>query len=237
MATERMEIWRGPSQLDGTPIVVLATGVPKSGSKAKSGNVKTGDMIQIAILIDGITPTESLKLGADLAVCGSCPFKSKPAGGDGSCYTHKNLRRGFAQNGTYKSHKATGSVAFDVSRFAGQRVRFGSYGDPAAVPVEVWQAIVAVAEGVTSYTHQWRTARPEFAEFCMASVDSQDEAAQAMAQGYRVFWVRDAGTDKPKGLISCPASKEMGMRTTCSECMMCGGNSVAQPRSITIERD
>jgi hypothetical protein len=236
MATERMLVWEGPSELDGSPIVVLATGVPKAGGKSKSGNTKTGDMIQIAIMRDDVSPTFALKMGMDGAVCGGCPFSSKGNGGDGSCYTHKNLRRGFAQNGTWKSHNTRGSVDFDVERFRGQRVRFGSYGDPASVPVEVWLAIVAVADGVTSYTHQWRDCDLRFAEFSMASTDSLRERKQARLRGFRSFMPREAGTPKPKGMIACPASKEMGMRTTCEACMMCGGNSVTQTRDITIER-
>jgi hypothetical protein len=236
MATERMIVWEGPSQITGRPIIALATGVPTKGSRSKSGNTKTGDMIQIAIMSAEVNPTEGLKTGQDENVCGKCPFSSKPNGGDGSCYTHKNLRRGFAQTATWKTHAQKGSVAFDVTRFAGQRVRFGSYGDPAAVPVEVWQAIVSVAEGVTSYTHQWRTCPPEFAEFSMASTDNLRERKQARLRGFRSFMPREAGSPKPLGMITCPASKEMGMRTTCEQCMMCGGTSASQVRDITIER-
>lgn len=231
-----MIIWEGPSQLDGSPIQVLATGVPKAGSRARSGNSKTGDMIQISIARADVLPTAALKLGLDGAQCGGCPFRSKPAGGDGGCYTHKNLRRGFAQNGTFKAHRDSGSVPFDLERFRGQLVRFGSYGDPAAVPFEVWEPIAEVAEGFTGYTHQWRTAHPNFAKICMASVDSIVEAAQAMAQGYRVFFVRSADEAKPKGMITCPASAEAGKKIQCDECLMCGGTSADQPRSITIIR-
>jgi hypothetical protein len=241
MTTERMIIWQGPSQLDGTPLVVLATGVPKLSKRgigrAKSGNVKTGDMIQIAILRADVNPTEAIKLGLDRATCGTCPFTSKASGGDGSCYTHKNLRRGFAQTSTWKSHTANGSVPFDLERFRGQPVRFGSYGDPAAVPVEVWLPIVEVASGVTSYTHQWRTADKRFTTFTMASTDSLRERKQAREQfGYRSFMPIADLADKPKGMIVCPASKEMGMRTTCETCLMCSGTSAKQTRDIVIQK-
>ena len=236
MATERMIVWEGPSQLTGKPIVVLATGVPSVGGKARSGNTKTGDMIQLAIMDATVNPTLGLKIGADANVCGGCPFMSKAAGGDGSCYTHKNLRRGFAQNGTWKAHERSGSVPMDLTRFAGQLVRFGSYGDPAAVPVQVWKDIAAVAKGFTGYTHQWREASPEYATVCMASVEDQESHDHATKLGYRTFWVRDPHSPKPKGLITCPASAEAGYKLTCSECLMCSGTQSSQPRSITIER-
>jgi hypothetical protein len=233
MTTERMLIWEGTSLLDGvTHIEVLATGVPKAGGLGrKSANVKTGDMIQIAIMVAQRKPLLVLQAGDDQAVCGTCPHRGKPSGGTGTCYV--NLGQG--PRSTMTSHITKGSVPFDLERFRGQKVRFGSYGDPAAVPVEVWLAIAEVADGFTGYTHQWRTCRPEFAQVCMASVDSQAEAAQAITQGYRVFWVRPFGSDKPEGMITCPASAEAGKRTVCADCMMCGGTASKQVRSITIQ--
>lgn len=237
MANERMIVWEGKSLLNGEDIIVLATGVPTKGSRAKSGNTKTGNMIQIAIMVKDVNPTQGLKLGLDVAVCGGCPFKSKVAGGDGSCYTHKNLRRGFAQTGTWKAHERAGSVPFDAERFRGQLVRFGSYGDPMAVPFEVWQQILDVAEDFTGYTHQWPySSDTRYSQFCMASVETQELHDQATALGYRTFWVRTPGTPKPKGLVTCPASAEAGYKTTCEECRMCSGTRSSQTRSITIER-
>ena len=248
MATQRMLIWQGPSQLDGQDIIVLATGVPKAprlkrdgtpyktrASKTKaSANAKTGDMIQIHILVSDVNPTAALKSGADISICGVCPHKSVAAGGSGACYTHGNLRRGFAQTGTYNAHMEHGSAPFDLERFRGMRVRFGAYGDPAAAPFAIWQAIAAVAAGVTGYTHQWRAADIGFANFCMASADSADEGRQARKMGYRNFIVRAPGEAKPRGAVVCPASAEAGKRTVCASCMQCGGNGNGRTNDITI---
>ena len=236
MATERMIIWSGISQLDGvTPVVALATGVPTAGTRSvSSNNAKTGDMIQVHILLADVNPTQALKQGLDAAICGTCPHKSVAAGGSGACYTHGNIRRGFAQTSTWKSHDAKGSVPFDVSRFAGQKVRFGAYGDPAAVPFEVWASIAEVAEGVTGYTHQWRTADPRFAEVCMASADSMPEYLEARRAGYRTFLVRPMDSARPKGMITCPASEEAGKKTVCASCLQCGGTGNGRKAMITI---
>ena len=238
MATERMLIWEGPSALTGEPIVVLATGVPKASSRPSrakaSNNVKTGDMIQIAILTRDVNPTEAIKQGRDVDICGNCTHRSKASGGVGDCYTHKNLRRGFSQTSTWKAHKATGSAPFRLEAFAGKRVRFGSYGDPAAVPFEIWQAIASVAEAVTGYTHQWRTADPRFAELCMASADSVEDRREARLKGYRAFRVRLATEARQTGEVVCPASAEAGFKTTCSTCLSCGGTSTGRRQDIVI---
>jgi hypothetical protein len=80
----RMVIWEGPSLLDGSPIIVLATGVPTAAQRkrgARSGNVKTGDMVQTYILRADINPVAVLRAGADVSICGVCPHKSRAAGG------------------------------------------------------------------------------------------------------------------------------------------------------------
>ncbi|QGJ88368.1 hypothetical protein SEA_DREAMTEAM1_92 [Mycobacterium phage DreamTeam1] len=238
MATERMLIWEGKSELTGDEIIVLATGVPKASSRpnraVKSGNVKTGDMIQIHILVKGTNPTEAIKLGLDVAICGTCPFKSKASGGNGGCYTHKNLRRGFAQTSTYKAHMSNGSAPFRLEAFEGQRVRFGAYGDPAAVPFEVWEAIAGVAKGVTGYTHQWRYADPRFAKVTRASADSPADRQDARAKGYNTFRVRTSKEGRLPGEIICPASKEAGMKTQCATCMLCGGTDNNRTKDVVI---
>lgn len=231
MATERMIIWQGTSELDGvTPIIVLATGVPTKGKGRSSANTKTGDMIQTWILRDDVAPHTAVKEGLDEAICGDCPQRGKASGGSGACY----VNTGQGPRSTWAAHQRNGSAAFDLERFAGRKVRIGAYGDPAAVPFEVWESIAAVAEGVTGYTHQWRTADPRFAEVCMASADSIPDYRDARAKGYKAFVVMPFGSAKPKGLITCPASEEAGKKTVCASCMRCGGLSDRRKQSITI---
>ena len=233
MATDRMLVWSGISQLDGvTPIIVLATYVPRLNSRGGKGssNEKTGEMIQTYILEADTAPLDVIREGRDRSICGTCPHRSKQSGGSGACYVNV----GQGPRSTWAAHQRNGSVPFDVERFRGRRVRFGSYGDPAAVPFEVWESIAEVAEAVTGYTHQWRTADTRFARYCMASADSIEEGVQARRMGYRNFIVRPIGSEKPKGAIVCPASVEAGKKTVCASCLMCGGTSSSQQRDITI---
>jgi hypothetical protein len=229
MANGRMIVWRGLSQLDGvTPIVLLATGV--SQGKA-SLNTKTGDMVQTWILRDDIAPHVALRDGMDEAICGTCPHRSPKSGGSGACYVNV----GQGPRSTWVAHQNKGSLPFDLSAFAGRKVRFGAYGDPAAVPFEVWELIASVAAGVTGYTHQWRACDTRFSQYCMASADSVEDRRAARLMGYRTFWVRPMGTVKPQGAVMCPASAEAGKRTVCASCMQCGGTSNGRTVDITIQ--
>ena len=46
-------------------------------------------------------------------------------------------------------------------------IRLGSYGDPAAVPIEIWDNLCSVAANYTGYTHQWATCDPNLKNYCM----------------------------------------------------------------------
>src|SRR4051812_44690746 len=76
-------LYRGPSELDGTPVVAVATAIAR-----RSKNPKTGGMIQTYILADnGEDPIQAARSGGDAAVCGDCPHR--PVNGKlGSCYVN-----------------------------------------------------------------------------------------------------------------------------------------------------
>ncbi len=218
-------IYNGPSLLDGKPIVVIAT--------YSNRNTKTGKVVQTYILRSDINPLEASKTGQDFSICGSCPMrgevttdpKRKIAKGR-KCYVNlgqgvlivfKSFLRGVYQEGDPRT----------MGR--GRFVRVGTYGDPAAVPSEVWDELLAECETWTAYTHQ-KPWRPDIA---MQSADSYDEAKAHWAEGRRTFRVIvDLGDiDKSKETL-CPASKEAGRRVQCTACKLCKGSSLA--KSIAI---
>lgn len=210
-------LWEGPSALDGSPIVVIATGLKGRASR----NEKTGDMVQTWIIRADVDPHDATKSGEDASVCGDCPHR--PALG-GSCYVKvfqapksvwKAYKRGVYPRAAHDELAAIGE---------GRMVRLGSYGDPAAAPFAMWQALVSRAAGVTGYTHQWRTANPAFRTIVMASADSATEGVMARAAGWRTFRIRTADEPlQPKAEFVCPASAEAGYRTDCASCRACGG--------------
>jgi hypothetical protein len=116
--------------------------------------------------------------------------------------------------------------------FAGLGIRLSAYGDPAAVPSQIWEAATKRAAYWTGYTHQWRTCDRIFAKWCMASCETHEDRRTAKALGYRTFRVSgfDARLDRELGEIVCPASAEMGHKTTCDKCQACGG-TMAQARA------
>jgi hypothetical protein len=227
-----MTVWEGLSALDGkTPIKVIATGVPWVGGKgSKSSNVKTGPMIQVWILRADVSPLDAISRGLDEAICGTCPHRSKASGGTAVCY----VEVGRAPQRIWIADRDNGSTPFVLAAFVNQRIRFGAYGDPAAVPASVWQELQSVAREVTGYTHAWRTADPAFAGFTMASVDSVEEWPVAKSAGYRSFVVLESNAAKPRGAAHCPASAERGNLTTCFDCLKCSGTGSGRTGDVFI---
>lgn len=207
-------IHRGPSLINGKPIVVIAV--------LGSSNVKTGNMVQTYILPDnGQLPVANAKALEDEAVCGDCKHRR---GTGGSCYV--NLGQGVTVvTKAYLAGKYPESIRDAMEACRDRTVRLGTYGDPAAVPVEIWSLLLGYAKGWTGYTHQWAKSwtNPLIMKFCMASVDSADEQYQAQSMGYRTFRVRLADQPLLAREFICPASKEAGKRKLCTECKACDG--------------
>lgn len=225
-------LYEGPSVIDGAPIVVIATGL-----ETPSANEKTGAMVQTFILRADVSPVDALATGADASVCGDCGHRPILAAATDEAPCYVNVARSVLaiwqayRRGSYRRITAADIPAV----FGGRRVRLGAYGDPYAAPVELWRAVVAVADGHTGYTHQWQN--PGFdpdvwAPLVMASADTIDEAALANLHGMRVFRV-SIGVDVAPGEISCPASDEGGRRVQCFDCRLCAGTSKAA-RDIVI---
>lgn len=222
-------LWEGASLYDGKSIVVIAT--------MESRNAKTDNMVQTWILRQDINPIEASRTGEDSSICGNCPHMGKPSdkatgwAKGRACYV--NLLHGplgiwkAYRNGSYPR---VSPIAF-AGLVSGRMVRVGSYGDPAAVPVTVWQAIVAQAKGWTAYTHASQNPLPDM---LMTSADSLSQAETAWAKGERTFRIVSAVADLVKGKEAlCPASKEAGYRSTCESCKLCNG-AMSKARSIAI---
>jgi len=114
-----------------------------------------------------------------------------------------------------------------------QHVRFGSYGDPCAVPIGIWNKIAAFCAGWTGYTHQWRRFG-EYRHLLMASVESQEDATQARNAGWRTFRVAETGEQPMPGEFHCPASAEQGYRKTCQQCGACDGTYAGSERASVL---
>jgi hypothetical protein len=218
--------WQGASELDGQPIALVFV--------RGSHNRKTGGVVQTYILRSDVSPTAALKSGADASICGDCKHRPTVSGGLGSCYVRvengplivfKTMQRGKYPTLTLEEASA---------QIAGENIRLGAYGDPAAVPTHVWHSLLAGAKDWTGYTHQWKHA-DGLKPFCMASCDTAEEYNQARANGWRAFYVVPKGfAGKVADAFLCPASEEAGKKLTCVECMACNGTHTGRKASVFI---
>ena len=143
-------LFEGAPALDGSPIVVIATGL-----KTASKNSKTGGMVQTYILRSDMKPTDAIKTGADASICGTCIHRGDGTGKGRTCYV--NVGQGaLVVWKAYKRGTYPAIAGDDWQAFAGKPVRFGTYGDPAAAPLSIWTTLQGLASKTTGYTHQWR---------------------------------------------------------------------------------
>lgn len=225
--SDGVEFYRGPSVLTGEPIVAIATGL-----SGRSHNEKTGPMVQAWIMRSDLAPMPAARQGADAAICGDCTHRGDGDGYGRTCYVTLWL----APNNVYKALGAYPLASWpDLRRLlVGRHIRLGAYGDPAAIPFEVWRAVLVSVAGWTGYTHQWASCDPRFKRVLMASVDTPAEWSAAQGAGWRTFRVR-AKHDAllGDGEVICPASAEGEHRATCQTCELCRGQ--ANPaRSVAI---
>lgn len=213
--------YNGPSQLDGSPIVVVGT--------LETSNVKTGDMVQVWIIRSDVNPVQATKTGEDAAVCGSCPHRWYNGG---ACYVNV----GQAPNAVYKAYQAGKYPEYNAAQhehyLQHRKIRLGAYGDPAAAPFEVMNYLANIGIGHTGYTHQskHRNFDERFLSICMVSADSPKQAKYWQDKGARTFRVAMVGDAMYDSEIEC-LSDSKGLQ--CLDCGLCDGNT-RQSKNIVI---
>jgi hypothetical protein len=212
-------VHRGTSPGTGDPYVVIAT--------FHSENEKTGNVVTVWIVRDDVKPTQAKSRGEVHATCLDCVL-----GMVGGCYVVVQN----APNAIWRAYKDGRYEEYAPERhdsmIAGRVVRWGGYGEPVLVDLEIirhWSHDLSI--GWSGYTQQWR--RPEFQayrSFFMASVHSIRQADLASTMGWRYF--RDCASleDEPvrRGEFLCPASYEGGERMQCIDCKQ-GCNGANRP--------
>jgi hypothetical protein len=191
--------------------VIIATGF-----ESPSDNRKTGDMIQVWILVRSMDPVRAIKEGLDRLICGNCVHRGNGDGSGRSCYVNV----GQAPLGIWRAWQAGNyPLLRSLEVFTGRRVRFGAYGDPTHLPLSLALAIAGASSGWTGYTHQWRKPSLQgWRSLLMASVDSVAELVIARSLGWSTFRV---GSEASVGESLC-ASERVG--TPCAECLLCAGS-------------
>ena len=199
-------------------VVVIAT--------ANSTNRKTGESVQLWILDATMHPVESRRTGHDAEnQCTGCPLAS----GNG-CYVNTNplgaIWRKF-QRGGYPP-LLMGSPEWNKF-FSVDFVRFGAYGTPSLIPLDMVKDIASKAKKITGYFHDWHLLPVEtakaYGQYFMASCEP-DNYGKAQSLGLRTFTV--VSDALPSAGIECLAESK-GM--TCKQCGLCDGNRRSASRS------
>lgn len=201
--------------------------VPASAAMwtASTKNRKTGDVPTMAV---GSTREQSLDS------CEGCALRPKKRGGNGKCYAqggtpamgHSSMIRAAANGATYTLQRALSGA-----KRSAKMARFGSIGDPGALPLEYLNKAANACRNagldVVGYTHHWRV-KPALAGLLMASCDDISQVDQALAMGFRAAvvlpWDHVGRFTTPNGAkgIVCPAMVKEGL--TCNDCRLCDGS-------------
>lgn len=176
----------------------------------------------------------------DADVCFDCPFAVSNGAKLSACYTHKGMQylgfksmlRGIAKRATWDEiPELNKDIERDILKACnGRYIRFGTYGEPSILPIDLTRTICSLAKSWTGYTHQHKK-RPEFSPFFMASTHSETQEKAAALNGWRSFVASPTGID---ALVSCPASAEAGFVSNCSKCGLCSGTQGKGNKSIVI---
>tara|TARA_R110002096_G_scaffold41913_1_gene113045 strand:+ start:97 stop:804 length:708 start_codon:yes stop_codon:yes gene_type:complete len=219
MKTKGYVVYEGPSAINGKPIVVILT--------LKSNNVKTGNMAQLWIMARDTAPHIAKKEGNDDAVCGDCPIKKE-------CYVltfqgplsvWNAYKRGSYLNFSDMFDKNNKFINGAFWPMKGLSIRFGAYGDPAALPKWLIKELSNQSKDFTGYTHQWD--KPQFkflSNYFMASVENIALKDKASKLGFRTFRIKSQNMPIGDTEIECPADSK-GIQ--CIDCMLCNGSKQA----------
>ena len=240
--------YRGPSLIEPGVEIALVVNCVNGQSK----NEKTGPLAQSWIIRTDMHPMDAIRSNADTAICGRCPY----AGGKG-CYVSMQPVSSVWRTmnaSRYAPETPEGVAAALVKAIKKGKIRglrCGSYGDPAAVPAEVWMPLIeAVRQAggkTTGYTHQWSptysnpgyTADPRLQSFLMASAHGAEDAKRANGLGWRSFATFRTVEELRAAVrvVACPASPEGGERRSCATCGvagMCSGKKTDEDRRANV---
>jgi len=217
-------LYKGPSRIDGETIVAILT--------LQSTNIKTGNMAQLWIMREDTPPHIAKKQGKDISVCGDCPIKD-------NCYVvlfqgplsvYNAYKRGTYIDNVRFTQLYKSTPGFNYIDISNLSIRFGAYGDPAAIPNWYIQKIAENCKDFTGYTHSWKRF-PGLSKYFMASVESIALKDKAKKLGFRTFRVipKSGGGLSNKEIV-CPAENK---GKQCLDCLLCNGAKQAADITIT----
>ena len=267
MNDNTFEVWRGNSLIDDAEIVVLMSGITRPSINGKTldmiqisivrTDVSPLEAVQLGLdesicggcnlrpFIAQLAKLKAQLLNDDTEINECYVDKTRGIGGTWQSWNSGKVAKmspleacilisQLKQCNCEKPHKRKQSCS---NKSLG--VRFGSYGDPASVPVHVWDDIRSVFKAMeTSYTHRWdEPIAQALKAFTMASIDSQTHPDvhkaidYANKLGWRTYRVLKEGETLRDDEILCP---EASGKTNCANCGLCSGNQRPKTPNIAI---
>ena len=194
-------------------------------------------MAQTWILKTDTHPHVAIKDRLDESVCGDCPLRQQ-TDGTRLCYVNQmSLGQiyGNYSRGNYPMLDLSEHLNLLLFRYRVYGLRIGSYGDPTAVPLSVWEEQVNIMESSlegkrkplwTGYTRRWMLSENQgYKKYLMASCFSLEEQREALNLGWSTYRIKNEQQERTDNEIPCPASIEQGKKTVCSNCLLCNGSN------------
>lgn len=247
--------YRGPSVMDSSESVcgiiqLYASSTDKTRNMAQVW-VFPEEIIDYTILylageVDKTPTTWMLESGRDKVTCLDCELRSEAAGGDGKCYTHQRTLRSGANQMLYALARH-GWPEIGPNRLRqemlilhqeNRKVRNTAFGEAMCLPDAILDILVLIPG--TAYTNAWDLLEPNRArkwqKFFMASVHNYDQQARARELGWRCYKrIPVGGPFNREHEFRCPASHEMGHKSTCERCEGCNGWRSDYTKDVVIE--
>jgi hypothetical protein len=194
-----------------------------TGTEKPSENAKTGWMAQVWIL-----PQSGLGADEQRTVCLRCPLqpalRDRRPEGVSQCYVPKHR----APTQVWRNWRAGKYPQIQPDALRRRMVRWGAWGEPVLVPESIVREVNECAAGWTGYTHAWRAARfQSYRRWLMASVESEADAIQAQAMGWRTYRMLQAEENPLATELPCPGRLSFADAhgTTCDRCLKCDGRT------------
>ena len=188
----------------------------------------------------------------DKESCLDCPLSfNQNNGKSGGCYTHKGMQlmglKSMIRSLNKKLHTIQEFRTSDFNSFITKikntypvdLVRFGAYGEPVLLSLDVVKVLSEMAPKTTGYTHQWNKPKYNgYNQFFMSSTHTETERTQAKKLGYRSFFVATSEISgfKNENAVNCPASKESNLNLSCIACGLCNGAKKGIKKDVYINK-
>lgn len=233
MKSNGIVVYRGPSELGGGNVVAIIT--------FRTENRKIGKMAQLWILPDnGLSPLAAVQAGQNQSACGNCALQGQWDAILGKvrnrvCYVNLGQGPRSIHSALSKGRYPAVSLERALELIRGLKLRLGAYGDPAALPIDLIEALVSVSSGHTGYSHQlfWidRPKAERLAKLVMVSCHNRAQLEEAQRRNWRAFAVvTESQRAQSTDLVECPAYTR---GISCEQCLLCRGASL-KARSVFV---